>query len=426
MEKHEYPRLGETVARDVLPNGMTVFAVARPRYARSYACLAVRYGGMDTRFSVGGKRTDTPAGVAHYLEHKVFDMPYGSVSERFARMGASDNAFTSNAVTVYDVVCTEKFYECLRLLLEFVSTPYFTPESVEKERGIISQEIRMVTDDPGWRVYANLMGCLYARSPVRFDVAGTLESIRSITAGTLYDCHRAFYTPGNMALVCVGDVEPERVRDVALETLPPSGGEVPERDYGGEEGLLPCRREARESMEVSMPMFLAGFKCPPVERGEAYLRAGMVGDLACDALFGDSSPLFARLYESGDINGSLGGNVDLLPGACYLNVGGDARDPEKVSREIVREARRLGAGGIDAGFFTQLRRAAYGRMVRSLNSFENIAVSLSEGRFRDFDYFRFPEVFGSVTKEDVEAFLRENITEERAALSVIEPAQVRR
>ena len=172
-----------------------------------------------------------------------------------------------------------------------------------------------------------------------------------------------------------------------------------------------------------MPMFLAGYKCALEESGDAHLRQSIIGDLACDVLFGDSSPLYTRLYAEGAINGSLGGNFDLLPGAAYLYVGGDAKDPRYVFDAITAQARRLGQEGIDGSFYEQIRRASYGQMIRSLNSFENIAVSMTEGYFRRFDYYHFPEVFASVTKADVEAFLRENVTPERAALSIIDPAQ---
>ena len=324
-------------------------------------------------------------------------------------------------MTAYYFESTEHFYENLRILLRFVSVPWFTEESVAKEQGIIAQEIRMTEDDPDWRVYEGLMTCLYRESPVRVPVAGTVESIRAITPQVLYDCHRAFYVPGNMVLVCVGDVELDRVARLAEEILPAERGEDIPRDYGAGEDDVPACRETERSMAVSMPLFLGGYKCRPCAGGEELLRRSLIGDMACDVLFGDSSPLYARLYEAGDINGSLGGNFDLMPGAAYLYVGGDARDPRRVFDAITAEARRLGTGGIDEAFYQRLRRAAYGQAIRSLNSFENIAVSLAEGYFQGFDYYRLPEVFDSVTKADVEAFLREELTPEHAALSVIRP-----
>ncbi len=418
-----YPRLGEKVSRARLDSGLEIIVVQKPYHARSYAFFAARYGGMDMRFRLNGQWLDTPAGVAHYLEHKLFDKEKGSVTQIFARNGASDNAFTSSAVTAYYFTATEKFYENLRTLLRFVSEPYFTQEGVDKERGIIAQEIRETEDDPDWQVYAGMMECLYKDSPARVPVAGSVESIGRITPQVLYDCHRAFYTPSNMVLVCVGNVEAERIAEEAEAILPQEGGSAVERDYGQEESPIPNRAETELTMEVSMPMFLTGFKCIPAGRGEAMLRESIIGDLACDALFGESSPLYTRLYEEGAVNGSLGGNFDMLPGASYIYVGGDARDPRRVSEEIVRQAGRLGGEGIDGDFFRQLRRAAYGGMLRSLNSFENIAISMAEGYFQGFDYYRFPEIFDSVTKEDVEAFLRLNVTEERSAISLIHPKQ---
>ena len=421
MKTLEYPRLGEKVFRETLSSGLEVVVVSKPSHAKHYAFFAVRYGGMDMRFQLGGRWQDTPAGIAHYLEHKMFDTEEGNALQELAKNGAHDNAFTSNAITAYYVECTEKFYENLRILLSFVSIPYFTQESVDKEQGIIAQEIRMIEDEPDWQVYANLMKCLYRDSPVRVPVVGSIESIRRITPQVLYDCHRAFYTPSNMVLVCVGAMDPEKVVRAAEEILPKESGPAILRDYGAEEALLPAKREARLSMEVSMPMFLAGYKCPPLAGGEELLRQSIVGDMACDVLFGESSPLYTRLYGEGVINGSLGGNFDQLPGASYLYVGGDVKDPDRVFAEISAQARKLGTEGISESFYQQIRRATYGQMVRSLNSFSNIAESVTDGYFRSYDYYHFPEIFESVTKADVEEFLRENITEDRAAVSRIDP-----
>ncbi len=423
MKMAEYPRLGETVFRQTLSNGLEVVTVRKPFHAKSYAFLAVRYGGMDLRFQTEGRWRETPAGIAHYLEHKMFDMASENVMQSFARNGASDNAFTSNAMTAYYFTSTAHFYENLRILLRFVSTPYFTQESVDKEQGIIAQEIQETEDDPDWRVYANLMERLYQDSPARVPVVGSLESIRQITPQTLYDCHKAFYTPSNMILVCVGNVDQARVAEEAEAILPREGWPAVIRDYGREDAAGPAGSEVSQAMEVSMPMFLAGYKCQAVDEGEATLRQSIVGDLACDALFGDSSPLYTRLYEEGAVNSSLGGNFDMLPGAHYVYVGGDAKDPRRVFEEITRQARKLGEEGIGEDFYRQIRRAAYGGMLRSLNSFENIAVSIAEAYFRGFDYFRFPEVFDAVGKADVEAFLRENIAPEKSALSLIQPRE---
>ena len=216
-------------------------------------------------------------------------------------------------------------------------------------------------------------------------------------------------------------MELDRVARLAEEILPAERGEDIPRDYGAGEDDVPACRETERSMAVSMPLFLGGYKCRPCAGGEELLRRSLIGDMACDVLFGDSSPLYARLYEAGDINGSLGGNFDLMPGAAYLYVGGDARDPRRVFAAITAAARRLGTGGIDGAFYQRLRRAAYGQMVRSLNSFENIAIAQAEGVFHGYDYYAFPEVFASIDKADIEEFLRRCVTDERTAISLVTP-----
>ena len=207
MVERNYSRIGERVFEETLPNGLRLRVIEKPHHAKSCAFFVTRYGGMDLRFQLNGQWRDTPAGIAHYLEHKMFDTEDGNALQELAQNGAEPNAFTSNDITAYYFYSTEHFYENLKILLEFVSVPYFTEESVEKEQGIIAQEIRMVEDTPDWQSYTQLMGCLYERSPARVSVAGTVESIREITAETLYDCHRAFYHPGNMVLCVVGNVD---------------------------------------------------------------------------------------------------------------------------------------------------------------------------------------------------------------------------
>ena len=420
MNQSFYERIGESVYRETLPNGLQVCVVPKPGYAKKYAFFATRYGGMDTRFRLDGKWLDTPAGIAHYLEHKMFDTKEGNALQELAKNGAEPNAFTSNAMTGYYFDSTEHFEENLKILLSFVSVPYFTDESVAKEQGIIGQEIRMIEDNPDWQIYTRMMQALYQNSTARTSIAGTVESISHITAETLYQCHKAFYTPSNMILTAVGDVDPVHVVDLARSILPRERGEKIPRDYGTEPADI-AQKETSVAMEVSTPQFLTGFKCTPAPEGEDYLRMSAIGDMACDILLGDSSPLYLRLYDQGLINTSFGGAFEMMPGIAYLYAGGDSRDARTVAGEIYHEAERLAAEGIDEDFYQQVRRATVGEQLRGLNSFENIAVSLTEGYFRGYDPFRFPQVFDSITKDDILAFLRENLREERAVLSEIVP-----
>lgn len=423
MEKKLYERIGEEVFHTTLPNGLPVYIVPKKDFLRKYALFATRYGGMDMRFEKDGQWLDTPAGIAHYLEHKMFDTEDGNALQELAKNGAEPNAFTSNAITCYYFDATDKFYESLEILLSFVSIPYFTDESVQKEQGIIGQEIGMIEDNPEWQVYKQLMQALYHTSPARTPVAGSVESISHITAQTLYDCHKAFYTPANMCLVVVGDVKPERIIAAANQILPAKSGPLIRRDYGAEEELTAAEHFVTAAMEVSMPTFLVGFKCPPQHGGEEQHRFTAIGELACDVLMGESSPLYARLYAEGLINGSFGAAFDLLPGASYVYAGGDSKDPQAVAEAILAEARRLVSEGVDGDYYRRVVNANFGAALKALNSFESIAVSMAEGCFQGYDPYRFPEVYDSIAVEDVLDFLRRNMTRDHMALSVITPKE---
>ena len=423
MEKKLYERIGEEVFHATLPNGLPVYIVPKKGFLRKYALFATHYGGMDMRFEKDGQWLDTPAGIAHYLEHKMFDTEDGNALQELAKNGAEPNAFTSNAITCYYFDATEKFYESLEILLSFVSIPYFTDESVQKEQGIIGQEIGMIEDNPEWQVYKRLMQALYHTSPARTPVAGSVESISHITAQTLYDCHKAFYTPANMCLVVVGDVKPERIIAAANQILPAKSGPLIRRDYGAEEELTAAEHFVSAAMEVSMPTFLVGFKCPPQHGGETQHRFTAIGELACDVLMGESSPLYARLYAEGLINGSFGAAFDLLPGASYVYAGGDSKDPQAVAEAILAEAQRLVSQGVDGDYYRRVVNANFGAALKALNSFESIAVSMAEGCFQGYDPYRFPEVYDSITVEDVLDFLRQNMTRDHMALSVINPKE---
>ena len=272
MEQVNFSRVGEKMYHQVLENGLNVFVFPKPEFQKGYAFFATNYGGMDMRFCLDGEWHQTPAGVAHYLEHKMFDTREGNALQELAANGASPNAFTSSAITGYYFESTEKFEENLRILLSFVSIPWFTQESVDKEQGIIGQEIRMVEDDPDNQVFFSLMECLYDHHPIQVSIAGTQESISHITADTLYACHKAFYCPGNMVLTAAGDVDPERICAIAREILPKDPGGSIRRDYGGEEPENAARPLKELRMEVSTPIFQLGFKADNVPDGPERLR----------------------------------------------------------------------------------------------------------------------------------------------------------
>lgn len=417
----DYSALNEQVYRSVLPSGACVCVIPKRGFSKKYAYLAVNYGSIDTSFQIDGQAFRTPDGVAHYLEHKMFDLKGRDVMQEFAALGASPNAFTSYSMTAYYFNCTSRFDECLDLLLEFVCTPFFTDESVEKERGIIGQEVRMYEDSPDSRVYEDLFAAMYRTHPVRIPIAGSVESIAGITAETLLQCYGAFYTPRNMVLCVVGDVEPERIADAAARWLDGGSGPVVRRDYGPAEDRTCLKNRTCRTMDLAMPTFQAGFKLSDPGLGAAAFRTQLIGDLAAEALMGESSRLYQKLYDGGWIDGSFAAGYEDLPRAALLSCGGDSRDPERVCAEILEEARRIRRDGIDPELFVRLKRSAMGRSIRGLDSFESICYRVCAYWFTDFDYFCFPEVFRTVEKEDAEAFLQDAVTELCCAMSVIVP-----
>ncbi len=422
MKKVVLEQLRETFYEERLPNGLLIRVIPRPDFAKTYSFFATDFGSIDTKFTMDGKVYETPAGVAHYLEHKLFDMPEGNVMQQFSALGGSPNAFTGYSMTAYHVESTENWRENLELLLRYVSTPYFTEESVEKERGIIAQEIRMYEDSSGSRMYENLFAALYQHHPIRVPIAGTVESIQDITAQTLYDCHKAFYDPSNMMLCVAGPVDPALVVESAREILPKTPGGVGGRDYGPAEPLT-AEKMARveQNMEVSMPGFTVAFRCDTPKTGADILRQELVGDLAAELLVGESTAFYTKLYEDGLIDCDFSAGYEGVKTLGMLSIGGDSNEPERVVDAILKEAERLGREGADEALFQRLKRSAFGRRVRELDSFENICYRMCQSTFEGAFYYDFPDLYRSITLDETVRMIRDTVVPQRAALSLIYP-----
>ena len=421
MIQTQYPKLDEQVLRCQLPNGLTVAVVPKPGFTRKLAYFVTDFGSIHTDFELDGREYHVPAGVAHYLEHKLFELPERDVSAEFAALGANVNAFTSYDMTAYHFSCTENFYESLKLLLEFVSTPYFPEESVIRERGIIDQEIGMYLDSPEARVFDRLMEAMYHSHPIRVQILGTSESIRQITPEILQLCHSAFYAPGNMILCVVGDVDPEKVTQIAREVLGTEPRPVAKKLRPWQEEMTCPESAVQQQMEVAMPTFQLGFKCESVPAGDAAIRAEIVGDLAAEALFGESSELYLRMYEEGLIDASFGGGFETVDGSAMILCGGDSPEPEKIREAVFAGAKKLLEIGMDEESFLRMKRSALGRRIRDLDSFDSTCFRVCAYHFSQYDYFRFPSAYAEVTREEIYEFLRQVIREERCALSVITP-----
>ena len=421
MELTTYPRLGEQVMRMTLSNGLPVAIIPRPGFTKKLCYFVTDFGAIHTRFTLGDTEYEVPAGIAHYLEHKLFDLPGRDVTAEFASLGAIPNAFTSYDITAYYFSCTENFEKCLDLLLEFVSTPYFTDETVQKEQGIIGQEIDMNRDNPDTQIFEMLMENLYENHPIRVPILGRRETIARITPENLTACHNAFYRPDNMLLCIVGDVDPETVKEIAEKRL-------------GNPELLPVTRVRRwqeemvsktpygeKNMDVAMPMFHLGFKCESWEPGVEATRRELTAELAAEALFGESSSLYQTLYEQALIDTSFGGGFETIDGMALFTASGDSNDPKAVVDAILARAKEIVAEGLDQQDFLRMKRSALGRRIRSLDSFDATCYRLCAYYFSGFDYFNFPAIYQDIQAEDVCRFLEDTITEGRMSLAVIYP-----
>ncbi len=423
MNKQYFPALDEALYSETLPNGLHIMVCPKPGFTKKLCYFAADFGAVHTDFALDGVDYHTPAGIAHYLEHKMFDQPGRDISAEFAALGANVNAFTSYDMTAYYFSCTEHFEECLRLLLELVSTPYFTEETVEKERPIIGQEISMSNDEPGSRVFENLMTVLYEKHPIRVPVLGTEESIGEITPQLLHLCHRAFYNPANMLLCVVGDVDGTEVAALARRVLGDEKRPMGEKAPYPQEKMKYVKALVEEEMVVAMPLFSLAMKAQCPEKGEAAIRREIVGDLAAEALFGESSALYMQLYEQGLIDSSFGGGFDTVDGCAMLSCGGDSDDPAAVRDAILARGEELARQGIEEADFLRMKRSAMGRRIRDLDSFDATCFRLCAYRMSEFDYFRFPELYDKIQSHEIQEFLAQVVQPQGCSLSVIYPTK---
>lgn len=414
-------RLDETVFYAKHPSGLSVFVAPKKGYASQFAIFGTRYGSIDNHFRMGGQDVRVPEGIAHFLEHKLFESEDGDAFSRYARTGASANAYTSFDRTCYLFTSTERFTDSLEILLDFVQHPYFTEATVQKEQGIIGQEIRMYEDSPSWRVMFNLLGCLYHTHPVKIDIAGTAESISHITADLLYTCYNAFYNPHNMALCVAGDVSPKVVGDLADKWLKSATDSGVESVFEPEPAGIVSPR-AEQHLSVSVPLFDLGFKDMPAE-GSAAAQAEATVGVMLELLCGSASPLYRTLYDQGLINQSFGGEYFNGRSFAAVLIGGESRDPDAVAEAVHTEIARLRAEGIDAGRFARAKKYVYGRLLSHYDNVDGVANALAGMHFMGMKPFDMAEATAAVTAENVEQKLTACMSRENAALSVVLPAE---
>ncbi len=426
MKKIYYDQLDETLYVETLDNGLSVYVLPKHGFSKTYATFTTRYGSIDHHFlPAGDQEVKVPDGIAHFLEHKMFEKEEGDVFTKFSNQGASANAFTSFTRTSYLFSSTDHVYENLETLVDFVQDPYFTEKTVEKEKGIIGQEIRMYQDNPDWRVFFGLLDNLYVHHPVKIDIAGTIESIADIDKDLLYRCYRTFYHPSNMLLFVVGSVEPEKIFTMIKENQARKGfsSQEPVKRLFPDEPEKVSKPKSEVELHVGVPKCLIGIKDSVKGlNGEELLKRELELLILWDILIGPRSGLYQDLYDQGLIDDSFSYDVTVEPEFAFSVIGGDTKDPDALATQVKDGIFRALNQGIDAEEFEVSRNKKIGHFLRSLNSVEFIANQFTKYRFQESDLFRVIPVLEEMSHEDVNRRLREHIVEERLAVSVVKPA----
>ncbi|MFC4599006.1 EF-P 5-aminopentanol modification-associated protein YfmH [Cohnella hongkongensis] len=422
MATRAYPKLQETLWHEKLDNGLEVFVLPKIGFTKTYATFTTKYGSVDNHFTrPDGHTIRVPDGIAHFLEHKMFEEPDGDIFSKFASQGASANAYTSFDRTVYLFTATGEVEANLDTLLHFVQNPYFTEENVEKEKGIIVQEIDMYRDNSDWRVYFGLIEAMYDKHPVHIDIAGTAESVRSITKDMLYDCYNTFYHPSNMTLFVVGGVDPEetlaRIRkDQAAKSFPP-GGEI-KRHFEQEPSQVKQERKELQ-LPVSLPKCLFGFKETPPDSGENAVRRELATKLMLEAAIGSSTTLYQQLYDDQLISDGFGHEYNTGPGYAFSMIGGETPDPDQLVSRVSEALYAAARDGIPPAVIERARRKKIGAFLRMMNSPEAIAGEFTRYRHRGGDLFTVVETYESLTAEEINERAREHARPDRRAVSVV-------
>lgn len=424
--KQENPYTGEVLYSAKHESGLGVYIIPKEEYSGTYAIFGTRYGSVDSEFVVPGESEPitVPDGIAHYLEHKMFDQPDGSnVFDRFSKYGGNANAFTSFNITAYLVSSTANFEENLEALLDYVQSPYYTDETVAKEQGIIGQEIRMYDDNPGWKLFFNFINCLYKEHPVKKEIAGTVESISEITADYLYKCYNTFYNLSNMSLVITGKVDIEsasKVIEAGIKNNEPFT--EPIKKIYPEEPNEVASAYVEKAMAIASPMFMMGFKDNDVNlTGDELLKKDIEIRILMRMLFAKGSDIYKKLYDENLINSTFSLDYTLQPDYGFTSLDGESKDPKKVYDTILRELDRVRKDGLCEADYERAKKVIWGRYIRTHNDIEDLATTFMQYLFMGVDYFNYYDVYNSVTFEDIKNRFNNHFSAENSALSVVKP-----
>lgn len=417
----ESKRLDEKYTLIEHPSGLRICIWKMKDFSTSYVLFGTKYGSVNTTFKTKKEKDfiTVPNGIAHYLEHKLFENEDCDVFKLYAETGASGNAYTSFEKTCYLFSCTENFEKSLEILLDFVQKPYFTKETVAKEQGIIAQEIKMYDDNPDWCVLFNLLESVYFNNPVKINIAGTVESISHITPELLYQCYYSFYNLQNMVLSIAGDVDEDKILEICDKHLIPNE-DMELKCVFPDEPYEVVRPLIRKKMEVAVPIFELGFKCEALS-GREMLIAEIETNIALTLIAGKTSELYKRLYDQVLISSTFSTEVFSGSGFFLPLFGGESRDPEKTASLITEEIEKYKKTGFDKELFEIVKKAYYGSLVSNINSPSDVATNMIDKTMEGLTAFDEIEAVAAVTLEDVNNRLIKQFDTKRSVLSVIDP-----
>lgn len=402
-------------------SGLTIYLYKKEGYSSSCAMFGTKYGSIDSEFRIKGedKFTKVPDGIAHYLEHKLFESEEKDAFNLFAQTGASANAYTSFDRTAYYFTTTKNFFPSLGILLDFVTNPYFTDENVNKERGIIGQEIKMYDDDPNWKVLFNCLEGLYKTHPVKVDIAGDINSIEKIDKELLYKCYDTFYNMNNMVLVAAGDFDIDKFLEIVDKKIKVKDKiEIEKKDYS--EPSMINKKEVKINLSVSQPLFCIGFKLSP-ENAEQNVKKSVELEVISELMLGDSSDLFEEFYQTNLVSGgNIVGEVFLGRGYCSLLFEGESKDPQKVHKKTKDEIEKLKENNLNKEEFELAKKSVYGKIIRSFSSPQDIANSLLVSSLDNIDFYKPIEIIKNLKIEDVKNRLQE-IDVNNSTISIVSP-----
>ena len=427
-------KLNEKLYYEHLDNGLDVIVIPKKGATNYYATYATHFGSLNYKFKAPGENeiTEVPDGVAHFLEHKLFEEADGvNALDKLSKIGANANAYTSFNHTAYLFSCNSRFDEAFDLLLSFVQSPYLTEQNVEKEKGIIAQEIKMYDDDPDWQVYFSLLHALYGdKHAVTKDIAGTVESISKITPEILYRCYNTFYDPSNMVICVSGDVEPEKIIEKVKSSVKKQDEKAEIERYYGEITPGVFEKQVSKKMDVSIPMVAIGFKDTKANRlrkaGYSEDNFDLVKrDVAIEILLsiiaGDSSRVFEELYNDGTITKSIGGEFEFEEDYAFSAFSFESEKYEKVIDRIKEEINYLKENGIDDEIFERTKKMLYGGYVRTFNDSISSARAFASDYFKGINSFSFLDAYKTIEKEYVEEVLKEHFDFDNMAVSIVMP-----